>query len=59
MRNLKPPPSFCICAGRIVSYLVGNPEDRFSRDEAHISWADSLNHAYYRKFPKYSDTQIS
>ena len=24
--------SFCGCAGRFVSYLVGNPEDRFSRE---------------------------
>ena len=39
MRNLKPPPSFCSCAGRFVSYLVGNPEDRFSHDEAHLSSA--------------------
>ena len=28
--------SFCGCAGRFESYLVENPEDRFSRDEAHI-----------------------
>ena len=27
--------SFCGCAGRFESYLVANPEDRFSRDEAH------------------------
>ena len=25
----------CGCAGRFESYLVANPEDRFSRDEAH------------------------
>ena len=24
-----------LCAGRFVSYLVANPEDRFSCDEAH------------------------
>ena len=24
------------CADRFKSYLVGNPEDRFSRDEAHF-----------------------
>ena len=30
-------PSFCGCAGRFVSYLVANPEDRFSHDEAHIN----------------------
>ena len=28
--------SFCGCAGRFVSYLVANPEDKFSHDEAHI-----------------------
>ena len=28
--------SYCGCAGRFVSYLVSNPEDRFSRAEAHI-----------------------
>ena len=36
IRNSKPLPSFCDCAGRFVSYLVANPEDRSSRDEAHI-----------------------
>ena len=33
--NLKTLASFCGCTGRFVSYLVANPEDRFSRDEAH------------------------
>ena len=28
--------SFCGCAGRILSYLVATPEDRFSRDGAHM-----------------------
>ena len=28
--------SFCGCAGRFESSLVTNPEDRFSRDKAHI-----------------------
>ena len=28
--------SFCGCTGQFVSYLVTNPEDRFSRDVAHI-----------------------
>ena len=36
MHNLKPQPSFCSRAGRFVSYLDGNPEDRFSRDVAQI-----------------------
>ena len=26
---------FCDCTARFVSDLVGNPEDRFSHDEAH------------------------
>ena len=34
IRNFKPLASFCGCAGRFVSYLVGNPEERFSRNEA-------------------------
>ena len=35
IRNFKPLPSFYCWAGRFVSYLVANPEDRFSRDEDH------------------------
>ena len=37
IRNFKPLPSFSGCAGRFVSYLVANPEDRFSHDEAHLT----------------------
>ena len=33
--NFKPLASICGSAGRLESHLVGNPEDRFSRDEAH------------------------
>ena len=36
IRNFKPLAIFCGCAARFVSDLVGNPEDRFSRDEAHL-----------------------
>ena len=36
IRNFKPLASFCGCAGRFESYLVENPEDRFSNDEAHL-----------------------
>ena len=36
IRNFKPLPSFCDCAGRFESTLVANPEDRFSRDVAEI-----------------------
>ena len=34
--NFKPPAIFCHCAARFVSDLVGNPEDRFSQNEAHL-----------------------
>ena len=37
IRNFKPLSSFCGSTGRFESTLVGNPEDRFSRDEAHIN----------------------
>ena len=36
IRNFKPLASLSGCAGRFLSYLVANPEDRFSRDEAQI-----------------------
>ena len=36
IRNFKPLPSFCGCAGRFVSYLVESPKDRLSLDEAHM-----------------------
>ena len=36
IRNFKPLASFCGCAGRFESTLVGNPEDRFTRDRAHL-----------------------
>ena len=32
----KPLAIFCGCAARFVSDLFGNPEDRFSHNEAHI-----------------------
>ena len=38
VRNFKPVASCCACAGLFESYLVENPEDRFSRDEAQIPW---------------------
>ena len=34
--NFKPPAIFCGCTARIMSDLVGNPEDRFSHNEAHM-----------------------
>ena len=36
IRNFKTLASFCGCADRFVSYLVENPEDRFSRGVAHM-----------------------
>ena len=41
IQNFKTLASLCGCAGRFESYLVANPEDRFSRDEAHIVGANS------------------
>ena len=35
-RNFNPLASLCSWAGRFESYLVANPEDRFSRDEAQM-----------------------
>ena len=32
----KPPATFCGCTARFVSDLVGNPEDRFSHNEAQM-----------------------
>ena len=34
--NFKPLAIFCGCTARFVSDLVGNPQDRFSHNEAHI-----------------------
>ena len=36
MRNFKPLAIFCGCTAQFVSDLVGNPEDRFSHNEARI-----------------------
>ena len=36
IRNFKPLVIFCDCTARFVSNLVGNPEDRFSQNEAHF-----------------------
>ena len=46
MQNPKPLASLYSWAGRFESHLVGNSEDRFSRDEAH-KWNDILS--YWRK----------
>ena len=34
--KFKPPTIFCGCTDRFVSDLVGDPEDRFSHNKAHI-----------------------
>ena len=36
IQNFKPLASFCGCTGLFESYMVENPEDKFSHDEAHI-----------------------
>ena len=36
IRNFKPLGIFCDCTARFMSELVGNPEDRFSQNEAQI-----------------------
>ena len=36
MQRFKTLNSLCSWAGRFESYLVKNPEDRFSRNEAHM-----------------------
>ena len=36
-QNFKPLAIFCDCTAQFVSDLVGNPVDRFSHNEAHIS----------------------
>ena len=36
IRNFKPLTIFCDCTDRFVSDLVGNPEDRFSHNEAQM-----------------------
>ena len=38
-RNFKPLCSFCGCAGWFESYLIANPDDRFSRDMAYFMYA--------------------
>ena len=38
MQINKPVASLYSWAGRIESYLVANPEDRFSHDEAQLLW---------------------
>ena len=50
IQNFIPLASLYCCAGRFESYLVGNPEDKFSRDEAHIIAAVRPNMSTELKF---------
>ena len=38
---------FSDCTAWFVSDLVGNPEDRFSHNEAHLSFTEINDHATY------------
>ena len=42
--NVKPLASLYSWAGQFESYLVANPEDRFSRDEVHLIFLKSLHY---------------
>ena len=44
IQYFKPLAGFCSRTGRFDSYLVGNPEDRFSRDVAHMLCMSGLAH---------------
>ena len=39
IRNFKPLASFCGCAGPFESYVVENPKDRFSYEEAQMIYS--------------------
>ena len=41
--NFEPPAIFCDCTDWFVSDLVGNPKDRFSQNEALITFNTLLN----------------
>ena len=45
IQNFKSLASVCSWAGRFEPYLVRNPEDRFSRDEAYF-WIAALDRSY-------------
>ena len=46
MRNFKPLAILCGCTARFVSDLVGNHEDRFYQNEAHIKFVLAKQFAY-------------
>ena len=47
--NFKPPAIFYGCTARFISDLVGNPEDRFSHNEAHMIKQIFGRNMLYRK----------
>ena len=47
MQNFKSVPSLRSWAGWFVSYMVGNPEDRFSRDEARMNCSLTFCRLFY------------
>ena len=51
--NFKPLAIFCGCTARFVSDLVGNPEDRFSHDAAHILYMLSASFVNCIELPVY------
>ena len=52
VRTFKPLASYCGCAGWFVSYMVKNPEDRFSGDEAHTNWVGKYFNSQHKKEQK-------
>ena len=55
IRNFKPLASFCDCTDRFESYLVENPEDRFSRNVAQIDFFRRKNYmlSWFKNILKY------
>ena len=47
IQNFKTLDCLCSWAGRFESYLVANPEDRFSRDEAQLKTAQKSTLYWY------------
>ena len=71
IRNFKHLAIFCGCTARFVSDLVGNPEDRFSHNEAHmlstsvsvlfspVTCADSINLGLRSRVTAFRETYCS
>ena len=58
IQNCKPLASFCGCAGRFESYLVANPEDRFSRDDAHVRLISNAGSTDFRLVHVYANVLV-